>query len=39
MANVNQLIRKKRLKKKKLTKVPALKGAPQKKGLVYVFLQ
>ena len=32
MANVNQLIRKKRLKKKKLTKVPALKGAPQKKG-------
>ena len=32
MASINQLIRKKRIKKKKLTKVPALKGAPQQKG-------
>ena len=32
MASINQLIRKKRIKKKKLTKVPTLKGAPQQKG-------
>ena len=32
MASINQLIRKKRIKKKKSLKVPALKGAPQQKG-------
>jgi len=32
MASINQLIRKKRVKKRKSTKVPALNGAPQRKG-------
>ena len=32
MARINQLIRKKRLKKLKRNKVPALKGCPQQKG-------